>query len=360
MAANSDSVVPSQKAVVTYVDSRITGGASDVMIFKGVIDCSANPNYPAADAGNLYKVSVAGKIGGASGPNVEAGDTLYCITDSTASGTHAGVGSNWVITQVNIDGAVVGPVSSTDNHLCLFDGATGKLIKDASLTSVLDQISSTQGSILYRGNSSWSALTPGSSGQVLRTNGAGQNPDWASVGIGTAGGGSSLAWPIQGTPSASGTSTASHGTYFIPLIDFSVLGLWALMTTVAGATYRVSIYQVNTSGLISAVVVDSADISSPGAVTGTNVGARFSTPPTLVAGNSYVVNMRRTDGGDTAVVGVYGLSTSSLPTFTGLPIQLLGTTQTKFATLAKATPAVGDTFTLGGNGYYVLGILHTA
>lgn len=107
LAANSDSRLATQKAVKNYVDGIVTGGAADVMIFKGVIDCSANPNYPAADAGNLYKVSVAGKIGGASGPNVEAGDTLYCITDSTASGTQAGVGANWVIAQVNVDGAAL-------------------------------------------------------------------------------------------------------------------------------------------------------------------------------------------------------------------------------------------------------------
>jgi hypothetical protein len=107
LAANSDARLATQKAVKAYIASVITGGASDVMIFKGVIDCSANPNYPAADAGNVYKVSVAGKIGGGSGPNVEAGDTLYCITDSTASGTQAGVGANWVIAQVNIDGAAL-------------------------------------------------------------------------------------------------------------------------------------------------------------------------------------------------------------------------------------------------------------
>lgn len=106
LAANSDTRTPSQKAVKTYIDGIVTGGATDVMIFKGVIDCSANPNYPAADAGNVYKVSVAGKIGGGSGPNVEAGDTLYCITDSTASGNQATVGANWVIAQVNVDGAV--------------------------------------------------------------------------------------------------------------------------------------------------------------------------------------------------------------------------------------------------------------
>lgn len=180
LAANSAIRVPTQSAIVTYVDSRITGGASDVMIFKGVIDCSANPNYPAADAGHLYKVSVAGKIGGASGPNVEAGDTLYCITDSTASGNHATVGANWAITQVNIDGAVTGPASVTNLNLCQFDGTTGKLIKEISVSGALDIIGSTRGTILYRGASGWAALAVGTDGQVLTTHGAGADPTWES------------------------------------------------------------------------------------------------------------------------------------------------------------------------------------
>ena len=87
-----------------YVDNLIA--AQDVMVFKGVIDCSANPNYPAADRGWTYRVSVAGKIGGASGPNVEVGDILICLTDGTASGDQATVGANWSIIQTNIDGAL--------------------------------------------------------------------------------------------------------------------------------------------------------------------------------------------------------------------------------------------------------------
>lgn len=77
--------------------------AIDALVYKGVIDCSANPNYPAADAGHVYKVSVAGKIGGGSGPNVEVGDTLICAVDSSASGNHATVGANWGIIQNNLD-----------------------------------------------------------------------------------------------------------------------------------------------------------------------------------------------------------------------------------------------------------------
>jgi hypothetical protein len=105
LAANSDTKVPSQKAIKTYADGLIA--AQDAMVFKGVIDCSTNPNYPAADRGHTYRVSVAGKIGGASGPNVQAGDILICLTDGTAAGNHATVGASWGRIQVDIDGALV-------------------------------------------------------------------------------------------------------------------------------------------------------------------------------------------------------------------------------------------------------------
>lgn len=116
---------------IQAVNDRLTAyiAALDAVLFKGVIDCSANPNYPAADAGFLYRVSVAGKIGGASGPNVQVGDTLLCLTDATASGNHATVGANWNISQVNIDGAVIGPVSSSDNNFPQWDGTSGNLLK---------------------------------------------------------------------------------------------------------------------------------------------------------------------------------------------------------------------------------------
>lgn len=104
LAANSDTRLATQKAVKAYIDALIA--ASDAVVFKGVTDCSANPNYPAADAGHLYIVSVAGKIGGASGVTVEAGDMFICKVDSTASGNQATVGANWGVIQTNINGAL--------------------------------------------------------------------------------------------------------------------------------------------------------------------------------------------------------------------------------------------------------------
>lgn len=121
--------VPSQAAVKAYADALI--GAADAMTFKGVLDASANPNYPAANAGDTYRISVAGKVGGASGPTVEVGDVVMALADGLAAGTHAAVGASWNIQQANIDGAVVGPVSSVASRIAIFSGTTGKVIADS-------------------------------------------------------------------------------------------------------------------------------------------------------------------------------------------------------------------------------------
>ena len=128
----SDTLYPTQNAVKTYADNIL--GNANALVYKGVIDCSANPNYPAADAGWMYIVSVAGKIGGASGIDVEVGDMLICNTDGTVSGNQATVGSYWNAIQKNIVGAVTGPASSTNNNVAFFDGTTGKIIKDSGIT----------------------------------------------------------------------------------------------------------------------------------------------------------------------------------------------------------------------------------
>jgi hypothetical protein len=136
LAANSDTKIATQKAVKAYADGLLD--ANNAYQYKGVIDCSANPNYPAANAGWTYKVSVAGKIGGAAGVNVEAGDSLTCIVDASAAGNQATVGANWVIVQTNIDGAVTGPAASTAGDIVTFSGATGKVIQDSAVAISTD------------------------------------------------------------------------------------------------------------------------------------------------------------------------------------------------------------------------------
>lgn len=48
----------------------------------------------------------------------------------------------------------------------------------ADVQEILDQITSTRGSLLYRGLLGWAALLPGTSGNLLQTNGAGADPAW--------------------------------------------------------------------------------------------------------------------------------------------------------------------------------------
>lgn len=97
LAANSDTRVATQKATKTYVDTAVTG----LLDFKGTTDCSTNPNYPSASKGDSYVVSVAGKIGGASGKSVAIGD-WYVATADNAGGTEASVGTSWVAFEHNI------------------------------------------------------------------------------------------------------------------------------------------------------------------------------------------------------------------------------------------------------------------
>lgn len=103
LAANSDAKFATQKAVKTYVATAVTG----LLDLKGSTDCSANPNYPAASKGDTYIVSVAGKIGGASGTVVEVGD-VYIASADNAGGTQASVGSSWLVVQGNMLSGVAG------------------------------------------------------------------------------------------------------------------------------------------------------------------------------------------------------------------------------------------------------------
>lgn len=113
LAANSDLRVATQKATKTYVDTSVQG----LMEFQGEIDCSSQPNYPAAFAGDFYRVEDTGegRIGGASGKIVKGGNLIIATVDN-AGGDEAAVGDDWF-------------VSGTSRHEDLFGllgGTTGE------------------------------------------------------------------------------------------------------------------------------------------------------------------------------------------------------------------------------------------
>jgi len=83
--------------------------------------------------------------------------------------------------------ATLSQLPSISNNSILANNSGGTSVPSAlSASNVLDMVGATQGMVLYRGASNWSVLSPGTSGQVLTTNGAAANPSWATIsGTGT-------------------------------------------------------------------------------------------------------------------------------------------------------------------------------
>lgn len=111
------------------------GGGGGSFNFQGTIDCSSNPNYPEAEAGDFYVVSVAGRIGGASGTRVVANQLIICLVDN-AGGTQAAVGSSWNVSGGDMRKATYDTDGDglVDNAETLYDGTntvTAAQAKDA-------------------------------------------------------------------------------------------------------------------------------------------------------------------------------------------------------------------------------------
>ena len=134
-ASNQPSTV---QAEIETLRADLAGllAANAAMTFAGIVD--GTHALPAADykVGQVWHVAAAGTY---AGQVCEIGDLIICLTDY-AEGTASN--ADFVVSQTNIDGAVVGPASAVDEDLAVFDGATGKLIKDSgtSLADVNDVI----------------------------------------------------------------------------------------------------------------------------------------------------------------------------------------------------------------------------
>ena len=96
--------------------------------FRGAV--SSTSPLPAASytAGWQY---VVGEAGTYAGQTCEVGDYIICVKDY-ASGSASN--ADWVVLQNNLDGAVTGPATSTADHIVVFNGTSGKTIKDSGFT----------------------------------------------------------------------------------------------------------------------------------------------------------------------------------------------------------------------------------
>lgn len=170
LAANSDALVAPQKAVKEYVDDSIAAIPHPYR-YIGEIDCSGNPNYPAADSGFVYRASVAGKIGGSSGVATQVGDEIICHVDGSLAGDQAAVGANWNVIQANLE-------FSTDAET-ITGTIASKVINPANLKAKLGT-QTDHGILLGSGQTeAVSATAAGATGEIVIGQ-TGADPIWSA------------------------------------------------------------------------------------------------------------------------------------------------------------------------------------
>lgn len=129
LTLNSDPTSNLHATTKQYVDRILS--SNDAMVFKGTLGTNGTvtelpiTNY---NAGWTYRVVSAGTY---AGQKCEIGDLIIAVISRGSSGS---VNDDWTIVQTNIDGAVVGPSTSTNNNIVIFDGTSGCTIKDSGFT----------------------------------------------------------------------------------------------------------------------------------------------------------------------------------------------------------------------------------
>lgn len=116
------------EAEIVALRKAVEATVSKGQHFQGVVNSTSGLPTVNYKAGWLYSVQEAGTYAG----NVcEVGDLIICIKDY-ASG--AASNADWAVLQANLDGAVTGPSASVAAHVVVFDGTSGKRIKDSGFT----------------------------------------------------------------------------------------------------------------------------------------------------------------------------------------------------------------------------------
>lgn len=171
----------------------------------------------------------------------------------------------------------------------------------ADLQALLDAVTTTQGSILFRGASEWQFLGPGTSGQFLETQGAGADPVWAAAGGGGGGGyfnGSSGNLGVVST-----TSIAVKGIIFVPSSNLTLAGINALLQASAAGQAHYAQVLLTSGTTVSSVVATSTAVNSTGT---TQDYMHFPLSASLTSGNTYALVVENRSGSGTTSLRLMG------------------------------------------------------
>ena len=119
-------------AIKAYVDGILA--TNDAMVFKGTLGTGGTVTaLPTThNVGWTYKVITAGTY---AGKVAEIGDMFISIVSRTGTGN---TNNDWSLIQTNIDGAVIGPATVTNGNIAVFDGTSGKIIRDGGAIPIVN------------------------------------------------------------------------------------------------------------------------------------------------------------------------------------------------------------------------------
>ena len=113
---------------IVTLRARLTEAITAGIHFKGTVNSTTGLPTVSYKAGWQYLVGEAGTY---AGNTCEVGDYIVCVKDY-ASGSASN--KDWSVLQGNVDGVVTGVESSVASHVVVFDGTSGKKIKDSGFT----------------------------------------------------------------------------------------------------------------------------------------------------------------------------------------------------------------------------------
>lgn len=264
-----------------------------------------------------------------------------------------GSGAGAAIRAHQTDNTINGTAVQVDDTITLADKVLLQYIlanddwEYKSLSAVLDGISSTRGSIVYRNATTWVALAPGTSGYVLSTNGAGADPAWIIQNSG----GSNAFHPgfasgqYYTAPLINTTTTfvLSANTlyalpFYVPATTTFTKASVRVSTTDAGKLVEIGVY-ANGNGVPTTLEFDCGNVSTTASgqieLTGLSLILTAGWHWLVLASNSAVVSLFSTGSADAIMGTLLGFNTPNTVT-TGIT----GTWTFSAGALPASFPAV--------------------